>query len=147
MCLILHFSCVNRMEFQICVFRINLKSWITFRTMVRIGLKGYRPSRSQAYKTGLVSSMIHSARPTVSPVVNIVFAFEKWGRTDETYMYKRTTSAKTMTVGRPRGSIFQTLLGRLTTWQGHKQWRLKEQTDQEKGRIIGKLFVKLFLTL
>ena len=31
--------------------------------------------------------MIHSARPTVSPVANIVFAlnlfcFEKWGRTD-----------------------------------------------------------------
>ena len=38
--------------------------------------------------TRKVSSMIHSARPTVSPVVNIVFAwklfcFEKRGRTDD----------------------------------------------------------------
>ena len=37
------------------------------------------------YKAG-VSPMIHSARPTIAPVVNIVFAwnlfFLKWGRTD-----------------------------------------------------------------
>ena len=53
-----------------------------------------------------VSSMIHSARPNVSPVVNIVFAwhlfcFEKWnGRT-----YGRMTCAKTMiTIGRDCGA-------------------------------------------
>ena len=44
--------------------------------------------------TRQMSSMIHSVRPTVSPVANIVFTlldFEKWGRTDG-----RTTCAKTM---------------------------------------------------
>ena len=46
--------------------------------------------------TRQVSSMIHSARPTVSPVTNIVFAwnlfcFEKWGRTDD--MWKNCGSA------------------------------------------------------
>ena len=59
-----------------------------------------------------VSSMIHSSRPTVSPVVNIVFAwnlfcFEKWGQT-----YRRTNgrhvqkqwSLPAVTVGWPRGS-------------------------------------------
>ena len=55
--------------------------------------------------TRQVSSMIHSARPTVSPVANIVFVwylfcFEKWGRT-----YVRTICAKTMiTTDRDRGS-------------------------------------------
>ena len=52
-------------------------------------------------RTREVSLMIHSARPTVSPVVNIVLAWslfcfvlldlEKWGRT-----YGRTTCAQTM---------------------------------------------------
>ena len=42
---------------------------------------------TEATNTRQVSSMIHSARPTISPVANIVFAltlfcFEKWGRTD-----------------------------------------------------------------
>ena len=46
--------------------------------------------------TRQVSSLIHSARPIVAPVANIVFCsfvssrFEKWGRTDG-----RTTCAKT----------------------------------------------------
>ena len=45
--------------------------------------------------------MIHSAKPTVSPVANIVFClfclldFKKWGRTDGR-TYERTTCAKTM---------------------------------------------------
>ena len=46
------------------------------------------------WKTRQVSSMIHSARPTVLPVVNIVFAwnlfcFEKWGRTDGRHEQKQ----------------------------------------------------------
>ena len=63
----------------------------------------------QAYKKMMVSSTIDSARPTVSPVVNIVLAwnlfcflhFEKWGLTDG------RTCAKTMIVivGRPSGSM------------------------------------------
>ena len=54
--------------------------------------------------------MIHSARPTVSPVANIVFAlnlfcFEKWGR---------TTCAKTViTTGRDSGS---------SSWIKKRQW-------------------------
>ena len=52
--------------------------------------------------------MIHSDRPTVSPVANIVFAlnllcFEKWERTDGPF--ERTTSAKTIIItGRGCGS-------------------------------------------
>ena len=59
-------------------------------------------------KTRQVSSMNHSARPTVSPVVNIVFAwnlfcFEKWGRTDN--MCKNNDHYRAaVTVGWPRGS-------------------------------------------
>ena len=54
-------------------------------------------NRKEIFKARQVFSMIHSARPTVSLVANIVFAlnlfcFEKWGR---------TTRAKTMiTTGR-----------------------------------------------
>ena len=52
-------------------------------------------SRRKARYTRQVSSMIHSARPIVSPVADIVFLlfcfsrFEKWGRTDV-----RTTCAE-----------------------------------------------------
>ena len=54
--------------------------------------------------TRQVSSMIHSARPTVSPVVNVfawnLFCFAKWGRTDGR-TYERTTCEKIMiTAGR-----------------------------------------------
>ena len=43
-------------------------------------------------KTRHVSSMIHSARPTASPVANIVFAWnllKKWGRTDGRLVQKQ----------------------------------------------------------
>ena len=56
-------------------------------------------NRTEEENTRQVSSMIHSARPTVSPVVNIAYAtleicfvlldFVKWGRT-----YGWTTHAK-----------------------------------------------------
>ena len=53
--------------------------------------------------TRQVSSMIHSARPTVSPVAKhcfVLLGFEKWGLTDI-----RTTCAKTMIpTGRDCGS-------------------------------------------
>ena len=54
--------------------------------------------------------MIHSARPTVSPVANIVFAwhlfcFVKFIRTDGRHVQKQW-SLPAVTVGRPRGSIF-----------------------------------------
>ena len=49
--------------------------------------------------------MIHSARPTVSPVFtwNLLY-FEKWGRTDGQHVQKQW-SLPAVTVGRPRGSI------------------------------------------
>ena len=59
------------------------------------------------YYTRQVPSMIHSARPTVSPVVNIVFTcyvlldFEKWGRTD---MCENSDPYR-LTAGWPSGSI------------------------------------------
>ena len=68
-------------------------------------------------KTRHVLSMIHSARPTVLLVVNIVFAwnllcFEKWGRTYvRTYgrHVQKQWSLPPVTVGWPRGSILQDL--------------------------------------
>ena len=76
--------------------------------------------------TRQVSSMIHSARPTVSPVANIVFSLEicfvlKMGtdgrtdkrtneRTNERYVQKQW-SLPAVTVGRPRGSIFYEIHG------------------------------------
>ena len=55
--------------------------------------------------------MIHSTRPIVSPVANIVFTlfyildFEKWdGRTDD--MCENNDPLQAVTVGWPIGSIF-----------------------------------------
>ena len=60
-----------------------------------------------------VSSMIHSTRPTVTSVPNIVFAwkmfcFEKWRRTDgrtNARLVQKQWSLPAVTVGRPSGSI------------------------------------------
>ena len=68
--------------------------------------------------TRQVSSMIHSARPTVSPVANIVFAlnlfcFEKWGRTDGRTSVRHVQKQlllPVVTVGWPSGSIIFQLL-------------------------------------
>ena len=68
--------------------------------------------------------MIHLARPTVSPVVNIVFAwnllrFEKWGRTDgrtDGRHVQKQWSLPAVTVGRPRGSI-DSMLSPSQLWQ------------------------------
>ena len=58
--------------------------------------------------------MIHSAKPTVSPVANIVFClfclldFKKWGRTDgrtNGRHVQKQWSLPAVTVGRPSGSI------------------------------------------
>ena len=61
-----------------------------------------------------MSSMIHSARPIVKPVANIVFCcfvfldFEKWSRTDGKHVQKQL-SLLVVTVGRPSGSTRQEL--------------------------------------
>ena len=63
------------------------------------------------WKTRQASSMIHSPIPKVSPVANIVFAwnlfcFEKWGRTNvRTYRrhLRKQWSLPAVNVGRPRG--------------------------------------------
>ena len=76
--------------------------------------------------------MIHSSKPTVSPVAKIVFflfclvRFEKWGRTDgRTYgrTYERTTCAKTMIpTGRDCGSA---------EWIN---WHISEQHFDSSGK-------------
>ena len=58
--------------------------------------------------TRQVSSMIHSARPTLPPVANIVFAwnllcFEKWGRTDRRTDGRTTWTKTVITNGRDCG--------------------------------------------
>ena len=63
-------------------------------------------------ETRQMSFMIHTALPTVSPVVNIVFAWNlfcfgwKDGRTDGQHE-RRQWSISAVTVGRPSGSIYQ----------------------------------------
>ena len=63
--------------------------------------------------TRQLSSMIHSARSTVSPVVNIPFtmfcfaSFEMWGRTDGQHVLKQS-SLPAVTVTWPSGSILTT---------------------------------------
>ena len=78
--------------------------------------------------------MIHSARPTVSPVANIVSAWtlfcfcEKWrtdGRTDD------------MTLGRPRGSKREALLQSLFSYlySFHADRQLASQLAKSKFQV------------
>ena len=94
------------------------------------------------------SSMIHSAKPTFSPIVNIVFTwnlfcFEKWGRTDGR-KYVRTTCVKwslpAVFVGRPSGSI-ATLAHSNFSLSWRKRWEgklhpssLKRGVDSRKSK-------------
>ena len=69
--------------------------------------------------------MIHSVRPTVLPVANFVFVwnlfyFEQWGRTDgrtDGRHVQKQLSLPTVTVGRPRGSIFMCYKTSCISWR------------------------------
>ena len=73
--------------------------------------------------------MIHSARPYRPAVVNIVFhwnlfCFETWGRTYGQHVRKQW-SLSTVTVGRPRGSIYTILVyEEICSMSCHDLWYL-----------------------
>ena len=90
-------------------WRQALGKWVTYSNHTGHQVRMYVSSYADKSYTRHVVSMIHSARPTVSPVANIVFTLfvvldiEKWGRTDS---YERKQgSIPAVTVGWPSGSI------------------------------------------
>ena len=109
---ICHEISIRELKMPIC-FPLRWKSFFRRRTLCNETFFCFHHdyfSSKKKLKTRQVSSMIHSARPTVSSVETIVFAwnlfcFEYWGRT-RTYRRTdgRTTCAKTMiTTGRDFG--------------------------------------------